>query len=415
MKRGYLITIFCLAIFWSVFSFPTKSTALTNSGVGGNSAEIDTLNQKITEKRDKIKQLEKSIEEFKQKIDAKRKEAISLSNQISILDNQTRQVEFDIEATEVQLSTIQLEISALDLSIQDKEANIAKQQKMLAELIRTIYLQEDRNYVQIAVTYDNFSDFYNRIQYLENIERNLGTNVRGIKISKSELDEKKNIAAERQVAYKKTNEELILKKKKLEEQGFLKGNLLAQTQSSELKYKTLLASQKSQYQAIEGEIESIEQEVRKKLESQKKINVEMESGGLFNWPVPSRVVTAYFHDPDYPYRNVFEHNGADIRAGQGTPVKAVGSGYIARAKTCSLASCYSYVMIVHSGGLSTVYGHLSSIYVKEDQFVTTGDIIGASGGTPGTVGAGPFVTGPHLHFECRKNGIPVNPLAYLPN
>ena len=212
---------------------------------------------------------------------------------------------------------------------------------------------------------------------------------------------------------KSLKKELEEKRQSLDEQAGYKSTLLAQTQSSELTFQTLLNNLKSQYQQIENEVSAIEQEVRRKLEAGNKLNNIVGDPTQLSWPTQSRYVTAYFHDPDYPYRHVFEHSGVDIRASHGTPLKATASGYVARAKHCSYSSCYSYVMLVHSNGLSTVYGHMSSISVSEDQFVTRGDIIGYSGGTPGTVGAGPFVTGPHLHFEVRKNGIPVNPLNYL--
>ncbi|OGH58959.1 MAG: hypothetical protein A2725_04410 [Candidatus Magasanikbacteria bacterium RIFCSPHIGHO2_01_FULL_33_34] len=409
MKKIILITI-CIVLGLIIQPYFVYSAEDNDTN-----SEIELLNEKIAEKKSKIKKLEESIEQVKKDINSKRLEATSLKNQIYILDNRTTQIELDIEATKEKLDTLTLEIKALEFKIDSKEEDISKQKIMLAELIRTINYESDKNYLEIIAAYDNFSDFYNRVQYLQVVEEDLGKSAKTLRLAKVDLEEKKDITETRKKSYEDLKIELDEKMDSYQEQIFNKENLLFQTKSSENAFQTLLNSLRTQYQAIEAEITSVEREVRNKLEAQKKFTSESDKNfdGLFSWPSQSRYVTAYFHDPEYPYRHVFEHNAIDIRSGQGTPVRAAASGYIGKARVCSASSCYAYIMLLHSDNFSTLYGHLSKIVVSEEQFVTRGDIIGYSGGTPGTVGAGPFVTGPHLHFEIRKNGIPVNPLNYL--
>jgi len=410
MKKILFIAI-CL-ILGFVFKPYLTFSAVDNENIN---TEIELLNKQIAEKKARVKRLEESIAQVKKDINAKRLEATSLKNQIAILDNRTTQIELDIEATEEKLDTLNLEITALEMKIKLQEEDIKRQKEMLAELIRTINYEADKSYLEVIAAYDNFSDFYNRVQYLQVVEEDLGSNAKSLRLAKESLEEKKGSTEERKESYEKLKVSLDEKKEDYEEQIFGKENLLFQTKSSEMTFQALLENLRKQYQEIESEIASVEREVRNKLEAQNKLSATTDANfdGLFSWPSQSRYVTSYFHDPEYPYRHIFEHNAIDIRAGQGTPIKAAASGYVGRARVCSSSSCYSYVMLLHSDNFSTLYGHLSKIIVSEEQFVTRGDVIGYSGGTPGTVGAGPFVTGPHLHFEIRKNGIPVNPLNYL--
>lgn len=124
------------------------------------------------------------------------------------------------------------------------------------------------------------------------------------------------------------------------------------------------------------------------------------------------VITYYFHDVNYFYRNFFEHSGIDIAADQETKVKAVASGVIVEVVN-GVGDQASYVAIRHRDILVTRYAHLSLINIKIGDKVKQGDIIGLSGGQPGTSGAGKYTNGPHLHFEVLENNIAVDPLKYL--
>ncbi len=410
-KISFFITAFLFAV---VFCISNSIPVFSVQETGGNVEEIDSLQKQINEKKQRIAQLEKSIADFKKKIQEKHLEAISLSNQIGILDARVSEITTDINATQEKLDVLQLEISRTQLAMSQKEQQIARQKSIVSELVRSLHQQDEKNYIEIAASHDNFSDFYNQLHYTKTVEEDLSRTMRGLRLAKEELETQKKDLEGQKTNFIAVQTDLKNKKQDLIEQTNGKQTLLVQTSISQAKYNTLLSSLKQQYQQVENEVTSIERQVRKKLEKNKKITEKVsDSAGAFAWPAPSRYVTATFHDPSYPFRNVFEHSGIDIRASQGTPIRAAASGYVARAKKCTLASCYAYILIVHDGNVSTLYGHLSKIIVTEDQFVTRGDVIGYSGGTPGTAGAGPFVTGAHLHFEVRKNGIPVNPASYL--
>ena len=98
------------------------------------------------------------------------------------------------------------------------------------------------------------------------------------------------------------------------------------------------------------------------------------------------------------------HEGIDIAVPTGTPVQAAQSGRIIFAGW--MGGYGNLVVIDHGGGLSTAYGHNSSIAVGNGQSVSQGQVIAYAGSTGNS-------TGPHVHFEVRVNGAPVDPLGYL--
>jgi murein DD-endopeptidase MepM/ murein hydrolase activator NlpD len=375
------------------------------------SDDIQVLNKEIADRKDKIKQLEETIAVYKKNIAEKQNQTVSLKNQLSILDNRIGQIKTDVEITQEKIKETELEIEALQLTINDKGATIDRQKRIITKLVQSLHSEDQKNVLEILLTYKNFADFFNQVTYLENVDSDLGRSVTTLRLAKADLENKQEQVKRKKSAYEELQQELIAKQQNLKDQAGYKQTLLTETRSSEQRYQTLLSGLKQQYQVIESEVNTFEARVRKKLEQQNKITDSNDVA--MNWPVPSHFVTAIFHDPEYPFRHVFEHSGIDIRAPQGTPVRAAASGYVAKARRCTASSCYAYVILIHTGNISSLYGHLSNIAVADDAFVTKGDVIGYSGGTPGTVGAGPFVTGAHLHFEVRQNGIPVNPLPYF--
>lgn len=375
--------------------------------------QINFLNTQIKNNKSKIDKLKDKKQSYEDALEDVNNQQASLKNQLAILDNRVASIELETENTKSRMDRTNLEISKINFEINQKNQKIEKEKEHISELLNLIYKQEDVDTLEMLLLNNTLSEFLNKVKYLKDINNEMRGSVSDLKRYKEDLEEGKIALNEKNQNLEKLKEELLNQMNAVKHEKEKKELVLEQTENSEKKYQTLLKDAKLEQKQAAVEIVNFEKEVRAKLKELEasKEKITLSSDGFY-WPVPSHYITAYFHDPGYPFRYIFEHPAIDIRAPQSTEIKAVASGYVGRVKW-DTSSNYAYVMIIHADGLSSVYGHISKPLVKNEEYVLQGQTIALSGGMPGTSGAGRLTTGPHLHLEIRLNGIPVNPLEYL--
>ncbi|MBU1039275.1 peptidoglycan DD-metalloendopeptidase family protein [Patescibacteria group bacterium] len=375
-------------------------------------AAVDDLNEQIKNKQSQLTELKKQIDTYRNAIADKQAQSSSLKKQLTVLDDKVAQAELNIKGKELALATVTLQIQAVTLDVGRHEQSIADKSSKIAEILRQLYQNNQKSLLEIIALNTSFGKYFDQLSYLEELERNLQQQTNQLQTSKTELEHQQQNLALYKIDLTKTKNDLEESKGQLSSELNTKQYILKQTRESESRYQNLLTQAIQEQQKANADINNLEQEVRRRLKNQG-IQSLNQLDTNFIWPVkPYKGLSTYFNDPTYIFRKYFEHGAIDIPNPQGTAIKAAAAGYVARAKDAGLG--YSYIMIVHNNGLATVYGHTSRIDVEENSFVTKGQVIGAVGGLPGTRGAGSLTTGPHLHFEIRLNGIPVDPLNYLP-
>lgn len=380
--------------------------------------EINELRQSIDEQSLESEQLEDRMKVLKTQIRKRQKESVTLENEIANLTDQIESSQLEIEKKTNEVKQYESEIGRLEDQIQEKEKEISIKQNRLKELLILLYEFEEKTPLEIAMSNESFSDFFSTVAYTEELQKNIQQSLVSIRETKKSFEDVRIAVFEKKSHVEEKKQDLEIVQADLSSQSSRKDILLEETEESEEKFQALLIQAKAEFDEANSAIIEMEKVMRKKLREKRAIDKEegestgLEFDGSFNWPSSGREITAGFKDPDYPFRYLFEHPAIDIRQSQGTPVKAAANGIVGIAKNGG-ATGYSYIMIIHDQGLSTVYGHLSRIDVSVDDDVLQGQIIGLSGGMPGTPGAGRLTTGPHVHFEIRLEGIPVNPLNYL--
>lgn len=409
MRKAFKST---LALFISLlFLFVVNSEAIANT--------VDNLNSQISNKKSQIDEIEKSQSEIEGQLKHTHDEQNNLESQIAVIEGEITHTENEIKKTQLEIEKLELEITRTSNEIKIKTDEVNNQKTLLREYLKVMQQYDSQSPIQMLFGNNSLSEVLDQIEYLETLEGQSQETLDEIQELKQQLEWDREVLIAKNNTQIELREELSQKKAVLDDEKSAKDRLLEETQLEEEKYQELLEESKRDYAAAQNEIAALEaqiQEELKKSEVQERKPddfVEFSSSGELSWPVyPKRGISAYFRDQSYFNYFGVHHSAIDIPAPQGTTIYAPADGYVVKYRNAGYG--YSYLVLHHGNGLSTVYGHIPASLVSAGQFVKRGDPVALVGGTPGTPGAGWMTTGPHLHFETRVNGKAVNPMQFLP-
>ncbi|MDO8599629.1 MAG: hypothetical protein Q7S02_05985, partial [bacterium] len=326
-------------------SAPVVSTPSSTDATGVR--EVFRLNDAILAKQKRLEELQGKIEQYRKSIIAAQGQANTLQRRVATLEDRVAKKQLDIEKATTEREQIELEVQATRLQLEGARDRISRRRRLLTAMFVELRSVDAQPALHIVLAHSSVGAYFAHRNRLALAQDQLRQMLAQVRADREELESAEHALADRQAELQALTDRLATERTDLREEQDEKARLLVDTRSNERRYQQLVAGLKAEQDAIDQEIVAMETQVRKQLEA-----IDADFGKLgrvaFSWPVPNRGITAYFHDPEYPYRYVFEHPAIDIRASQGSPIRAAAPGYVARAKDAGYG--YSYIMLIHPGG-----------------------------------------------------------------
>ncbi len=372
---------------------------------------VDDLRVSLEKKRAALKETEEKILEFQKQVQEKRRTAQTLQGQIELISDNIEELTLALKKTTAQIDATDAEVTQVEEDIAQKEEEIERQKILLGHYIRQLQELDTQSTVSIFLKYTTLSDAITESTTVEQLQERAHSAIVSIQKIKEDLVTKKQELTD----FKQTLDGLRKRQEGqrniLNAQEDSKQRILKETNAQEAQYQALLAEVIQDAKEAEAAISALDRKIREELQTQG--IGKLPSIGILDWPIePIYGVSCPFHCSGYPFQaSLGSHSGTDIPSPVGTPIKAPADGYVARTHD-SGGRGYSYIMLIHGDNISTVYGHVSGFAVSEGKRVIRGTTLGYTGGARGSRGSGAS-TGPHLHFEVRKNGVPVDAERYL--
>lgn len=354
----------------------------------------------LKEKQKQLNETKKNIENLKDKIEDVKDKQEDVEKEINNLNAKIEKLQNNIERLDNQIIETRRNVKQLNQEIKKLEEEFEEQQELYRERIKVMYMNGPTSILEVLFESQSFADFIGRAEIIKAIVENDRNILQSIYEKKVEIENKVKEVREKEQSLLNMQNEYSSQKAELDVACSEQRRLYDKLEKDKSYLERVLKAEEEESKLLEKQIKQIQSRTSKnKFGNLSKTGI-IKVSDLGYIPRVTSLFGMRMH-PVLGYARM--HNGMDIAVPTGTPIYSMAEGEVIIAQYMS--SYGNVVIIDHGNGLTSTYAHLSRISVSVGQVVEKGQMIGKSGNTG-------LSSGPHLHFEIRKNGTPIDPAPY---
>lgn len=351
------------------------------------------LADELAEQQQELTNIQRQMEVQQGRVDRAQRQVDSVSGQLQQIQGELDTATSEYKAIQAKLEATERQIDLNQEILAKTEKSLAQRSKTLNRRMRDIYENGQISYLDVLLGSADFSDFATRLDVLKRLLNQDAALIAKVQAERALVVQKKADLERDRQAIIELQKTAAAKKSLVEARKQERKNVL----------ETAVSERDTAERAYE-ELQETSRQIERMIRNAGSRGAVGSSGAMM-WPYNGPITSEFGWRTHPIFGTARYHSGLDIGADYGDTVVAADGGVVIYS---GWMGGYGYAVIIdHGGGISTLYGHNSELVVSEGQSVRKGQTIAYAGSTG-------YSTGPHVHFEVRQNGAPVNPYNYLP-
>ncbi len=350
--------------------------------------------QGLRDRRTELEQVRRQLERTREELRQVRRQERSVLGELERIEQTREQLERELRQLERRLRRLRAQEATTRVREAAARAQLDRLQQRLEHRVRAIHRWGRAGYVDVLLLSGDLGTFLTRLDFLGRVVREDAELVRRTVEERRRWQGLREQLAHERGELERLRVQVADRRRAVDQEEARKRRLLDRVQRERAAYERLV-------EELEEDSRRLEQMLQRLAPPPGPALPRWRLRGGLGWPVYGPL-TSRFGVRRHPLFGIVRmHHGVDIGAPWGTPVRVASGGTVVFAGW--FGGYGKLVVVDHGDGLATLYGHLSSIQVRPGQRVAPGTVVGRVGSTG-------YSTGPHLHFEIRVHGRPVDPL-----